>query len=235
MRRIILLCALFVICSSAAFAQEDKITQGVVTQTTNTTYTTVTHTKQVRMSDEEWAEYKRQKREERRAIRNGTADAATIQKFVDEKRWGVGLRIGGLSCLNLVGYYNVIQRGYAEARFGLSYSPYTETSADFTALYNWRIVNAEWTPKIGRSFIDLGVGINAGGSGYGAYVGAALMARIGINFYKVPMTLSFDYTPSIGLVKYYEDVYNPYLYFVKYKLFNDFGLINFGITCTYNF
>lgn len=229
MKRFILLCALFVICSSASFAQEDKITQGVVTQTTNTTYTTVTHTKQVRMSDEEWAEYKRQRREERRAIRNGTADAATIQKFADEKKWGVGLRVGGLSVVNLVGNYKVTQRGYAEARFGLSYSLYVETSADFTALYNWRIVNAEWTPNIGRSFIDLGVGINAGGSRHGAYVGAALMARIGINFYKVPMTLSFDYTPSIGLVNNDDDD-------VDYdKLFNDFGLINFGITCTYNF
>ena len=67
MRKFILLCALFIVCSSAAFAQEDKVTQGVVTTTTNTTYTTVTHTKQVRMSDEEWAEYKRQKREARRA------------------------------------------------------------------------------------------------------------------------------------------------------------------------
>lgn len=189
------------------------------------------------MSDEEWAEYKRQKREERKAIRNGTDDAATTQKFADENKWGVGIRVGGLSLVNIVGSYNVTKRSYAELRFGLCYCPYTATSADFTALYNWRIVNAEWTPNIGRSFIDLGVGINAGGSAYGAYVGAALMARIGINFYKVPMTLSFDYTPSIGLVKCYDDwyffvdEYNNYYY----KRFNDFGLINFGITCTYNF
>ena len=232
MKRFVLLCVLFVICSSAAFAQEDKITQGVVTQTTNTTYTTVTRTKQVRMSDEEWAEYKRQKREERRAIRNGTTDAATIQKFADEKRWGVGLRVGGLSLVNIVGNYKVTKRSYAELRFGLCYCLDAEVSADFTALYNWRIVNAEWTPNIGRSFIDLGVGINAGGSQDGVYVGAALMARIGINFYKVPMTLSFDYTPSIGLVRYYVEGYD-HCYFTK--CFNYFGLINFGITCTYNF
>jgi hypothetical protein len=73
MKRFILLCALLVICSSAAFAQEDKVTQGVVTTTTNTTYTTVTQTKQVRMSDEQWAEYKRQQKLKRQARRDSIA------------------------------------------------------------------------------------------------------------------------------------------------------------------
>lgn len=73
MKRFILLCALLVMCSSATFAQEDKITQGVVTTTTNTTYTTVTQTKQVRMSDEEWAEYKRQQKLKRQAYRDSIA------------------------------------------------------------------------------------------------------------------------------------------------------------------
>ena len=73
MKRFILLCALLVICCSAAFAQEDKVTQGVVTTTTNTTYTTVTQTKQVRMSDEEWAEYKRQQKLKRQARRDSIA------------------------------------------------------------------------------------------------------------------------------------------------------------------
>lgn len=164
-------------------------------------------------------------------------DAKLKKKYnsILNPKWGIGLRVGGLSCLNLVGYYNVTQRGYAEARFGLSCSPYTEISitADFTALYNWRIVNAEWTPYLGSWFFDAGLGINAGGNGYGAYVGAALMVRLGVNFYKVPMTLSFDYTPSIGLVKY-DNYYGDDYYFYQ-KHFNYFGLINFGITCTYNF
>ena len=231
MKRFILLCVLFVTCSSAAFAQEDKITQGVVTQTTNTTYTTVTHTKQVRMSDEEWAEYKRQKREERRAIRNGTTDAATIQKFADEKRWGVGLRIGGMSVVNVVGNYKVTKRSYAELRFGLSFiSSYPSEEydmvdggacADFTALYNWRIVNAELTPYVDW-FVDAGLGVNVGGNVDVMYLGAALMARIGVHFYNVPMTLSFDYTPSLGVLGFAGD-------------FNTDGVINFGVTCTYNF
>ena len=82
MRRFFLLCALFIVCSSAAFAQEDKVTQGVVTTTTNTTYTTVTQTKQVRMSDEEWAEYKRQKREARKVAADSlhTVKLANIEQ-----------------------------------------------------------------------------------------------------------------------------------------------------------
>lgn len=229
MRRFILLCALFVICSSAAFAQEDKITQGVVTTTTNTTYTTVTHTKQVRMSDEEWAEYKRQKREERRAIRNGTADAATIQKYADEKRWGIGLRVGGLSLVNIVGSYNVITNNYIELRFGIQ-PGWPGIDMDCTALYKYRMIEAEWTPNIGRSFIDLGVGINAGGFGGDYHVGAAIMARIGVDFKDVPISLSFDYTPSLG--KNWERC--DYCR-TTHSGFNVFGLINFGITCTYNF
>ena len=232
MKRLILLCALFVMCSSVAFAQEDKITQGVVTQTTNTTYTTVTRTKQVRMSDEEWAEYKRQKREERKAIRNGTADAATIQKYADEKKWGIGLRAGGLSIVNVVGNFKVTERSYAEMRLGLSWVD--DCCVDFTALYNWRIINTECTPSVVGWFFDAGLGINGGGNDMKfyktTYVGAALMARIGIKFYRAPITLSFDYTPSLG--KYWS-----YLQWCDYtdQEFNYFGVINFGITCTYNF
>ncbi len=232
MKRSILLCALFVICSSAAFAQEDKVTQGVVTTTTNTTYTTVTQTKQVRMSREQWKEQKRIEREELRSIRK---DTAYIQKFANEKKWGVGLRIGGMSVVNVVGNYKVTKRSYAELRFGLCYNYTTledvnnRACVDFTALYNWRIVNAELTPYVGW-FVDTGLGVNVGGNVRLRYLGAALMARIGIHFYKVPMTLSFDYTPSIG----YIDNRLRSGRLLDHK-FNDFGVINFGITCAYNF
>ncbi len=93
MKRFILLCVLFVTCSSATFAQEDKITQGVVTQTTNTTYTTVTHTKQVRMSDEEWAEYKRQKKLKRQAYRDSMAlvNAARYEAYSAKRAANVAL------------------------------------------------------------------------------------------------------------------------------------------------
>lgn len=224
MKRFVLLCALFVTCSSATFAQEDKVTQGVVTTTTNTTYTTVTQTKQVRMSREQWQEQKRIEREERKAIRNGTADAATIQKYADEKKWGIGLRVGGISVVNVVGNYKVTNRSYAEIRLGLSYQG--DCCADFTALYNWRVVNTKCTPNVVGWFFDAGLGINAGGHGDGAYVGAALMVRLGVNFYKVPISLSLDYTPSLGTMLDYNN---------GDEFFNTLGLINFGITCTYNF
>lgn len=85
MKRFVLLCALFVTCSSATFAQEDKVTQGVVTTTTNTTYTTVTQTRQVRMSDEEWAEYKRQQKAKRQAYRDSMAVVRAAQAADDAK------------------------------------------------------------------------------------------------------------------------------------------------------
>lgn len=298
MRRFILLCALLVMCSSAAFAQEDKITQGVVTTTTNTTYTTVTQTKQVRMSDEEWAEYKRQKklkrqayrdsiavvnqarrdsmalvnaalrdanrekrheaqqlrldsisakrrvqsqadsakqaanialrdanRAERRAVINGTADMATVQKYADQTKWGVGVRIGCTSLFNIVGNYKVTKQSSVELRCGLSIQGEATPSVDVTALYNWRLVN----PGVrGCCFFDVGVGISAGGLGETSQVGAALMARFGVRFKSVPMTLSIDYTPSLGIVKYrYREDHECFV--------NELGLINFGITCTYNF
>ena len=123
MRRFILLCVLFVICSSAAFAQEDKVTQGVVTTTTNTTYTTVTQTKQVRMSDEEWAEYKRLKREARRA----EADSLHAVKLanIEQHRLAREERLanrppltGGIGWKN---YANINLSGAVEATGGIEH------------------------------------------------------------------------------------------------------------------
>lgn len=163
---------------------------------------------------------------------NSTDDPKLIKRYnsILNPKWGLGLRVGGISVLNLVGYYNVTKRSYAQIRFGLALSD--GTCADFTALYNLRIVNAEWTPSVGSWFFDAGVGINAGGYSSQSYVGAALMARLGINFYKAPITLSFDYTPSIGTL-FYDDYYYGRNY--RSSEFNVYGLINFGITCTYNF
>lgn len=170
---------------------------------------------------------------------NSTDDPKLIKRYnsILNPKWGLGLRVGGISVLNLVGYYNVTKRSYAQIRFGLALSECILAlseciCADFTALYNLRIVNAEWTPSVGSWFFDAGVGINAGGHGWHSYVGAALMARLGINFYKAPITLSFDYTPSIGKGSY---DYSAYGRNYHKSEFNLYGLINFGITCTYNF
>ncbi len=62
MKRFILLGALLLFCSGGAFAQvnkngEQRIQQGVITETTVTTLDSVTVTKRVRMSREQWRAY----------------------------------------------------------------------------------------------------------------------------------------------------------------------------------
>lgn len=63
MKRFTLLGALLLFCSGSAFAQvnksgEQRIQQGVITETTVTTLDSVTVTKQVRMSREQWRAYR---------------------------------------------------------------------------------------------------------------------------------------------------------------------------------
>ena len=63
MKRFILLGALLLFCSGGAFAQvnkngEQRIQQGVITETTVTTLDSVTVTKRVRMSKEQWRAYR---------------------------------------------------------------------------------------------------------------------------------------------------------------------------------
>ena len=120
MKRFVLLCALFVTCSSAAFAQEDKITQGVVTQTTNTTYTTVTQTKQVRMSDEEWAEYKRQQKLKRQAYRDSMALINTERYKLDSAKRAENLALArerGAAVRGWKNYININVSG-AQSKVG---------------------------------------------------------------------------------------------------------------------
>lgn len=99
MRKFILLSVLFIVYSSTVYAQEDKVTQGVVTTTTNTTYTTVTHTKQQRMSDEEWAEYKAQRRQAFRdslakRINNSSTNQIGWNNSINIKLSGAKSKIG---------------------------------------------------------------------------------------------------------------------------------------------
>lgn len=69
MNKFIPLCALFILCANSAFAQakEERITQGVVTETTTTTYKTVTTTVERKMTSDEKIEYKKQRKAERAA------------------------------------------------------------------------------------------------------------------------------------------------------------------------
>ena len=75
MNKFIPLCALFILCVNSAFAQakEERITQGVVTETTTTTYKTVTTTVERKMTFDEKIEYKKQRKAERAAAEEEAA------------------------------------------------------------------------------------------------------------------------------------------------------------------
>lgn len=135
--------------------------------------------------------------------------------------WSVGARAG--AGFQAVGQYSLNKENYVEARFGLFCIP--GATADLTGLYNWRLFDWNWTPKVGTWFFDAGVGGNLGGNAGCFYIGAAGMARFGITFKKVPISLSIDYTPVLGI----NAVYHHKVFF------HDAGWWNTGITCTYNF
>ena len=157
--------------------------------------------------------------------------------------WSVGARAG--SGFQAVGQYSLNQKNYVEARFGLNLAHCA--SADLTGLYNWRLVQWDWTPEAGTWFLDAGVGASVGGAKQYAYFGAAGMARFGFKFRKVPISLSIDYTPVIGLdfvggadYNGSEAGYAPVETRAAankrtYVGFHEAGLWNSGITFTYTF
>lgn len=163
------------------------------------------------------------------------------------QEWSVGARAG--SGFQAVGQYSLNQKNYVEARFGLNLAHCA--SADLTGLYNWRLLQWDWTPEAGTWFLDAGVGASVGGAKHYAYFGATGMARFGFKFRKVPISLSIDYSPVIGLDFLYgpgggadnngtEAGYAP----VETRAaankrttvgFHGAGLWNSGITFTYTF
>ncbi len=108
----------------------------------------------------------------------------------------------------------------------LKYKTPSWVTADFSALYMWRVLTPQWTP--GEWFLDAGVGLNVGGRENWAYVGAQGSVKLGYTFVGAPVSLAFDWSPAIG---------GGFLYGPggSFSGFNDLGLANFGITATYNF
>ena len=154
--------------------------------------------------------------------------------------WGVGGRVG--SGLQAVGEYKFENGNYIEARFGLGlkskYGYRTVISADFTALYQWNVLNMDWTPNAGQWSLDAGVGVNVGGNprvGYIAetkgplfYCGVAGGVKLGFTFKNTPIKLAVDWTPSVGPVMYHNQL-------VSEIAFNAMALSDFGISCVYYF
>lgn len=156
--------------------------------------------------------------------------------------WSLGGRVG--SGFQAVAQFKYDGSNYIEARFGSSWNNPVVANvyvaendidvyqgrvmADFTLLHNWHITEMDWTPRGGIWFFDAGVGVNVGGVAHYAYVGLAGMARLGFTFNNAPVTLALDWTPTFGPNIVYHKKYNN-------AHFNELGLANIGISCTYNF
>ena len=107
--------------------------------------------------------------------------------------WSVGLRAAyGVQAVAECFYTG---DKYFEGRLGL----FGGLAADFTVLHNWNLCNWNWTPKVGKWYLDAGCGASLGGwLGY-MYGGVTGDVKFGIKFKKYPIRLAVDYTPIIAI------------------------------------
>jgi hypothetical protein len=159
---------------------------------------------------------------------------------------GVSVGVRTVSGLQAVAQFHVTDHSYLEFRGGMSwlggswsYDFYDlddfdhhdveswGVTADFTALYNWRAANFDWTDE-GNWFLDLGAGVNFGGRERYSYVGLAGMGRMGYTFENFPLTLACDWTPVFGpdFTTYRDSTHADF-----YRR----GLANVGFTATWKF
>lgn len=150
----------------------------------------------------------------------GFALAASAQNF------RVGARMG--SGFQAQGEYVYSDAKYFEGRFGMAWYHGADLTAEFTALHNWNICTMDWTPSAGLWFFDAGAGLILGGRGHMVDLGVAGCAKLGFEFNNVPCRLSFDYTPAFG----------PMIFYSKGSsevVFNEDGLLNFGVSAVFSF
>ncbi len=145
---------------------------------------------------------------------------------VASQKWSVGLR----ACYGIQVVSECFYTGdkYVEGRLGI----FGGACADFTAIHNWNCCNWDWTPQVGKWYLDAGVGANLGGAAHYVYGGVAGDVKFGIKFNKVPIRLSVDYTPVLGIAGWYgkdlgDSVKRAYLYTP--------GFYNFALSATYCF
>ena len=157
-----------------------------------------------------------------------SAQKSGFSKAVDavaSQKWSVGLRVGSGLQADAECFYAGDK--YVEGRFGMQYV--SGLQADFTVLHNWNVGNWNWTPKVGKWFLDAGVGANVGGSSHYAYVGVAGQVKFGLKFDAVPIRLALDFTPSFGPgIMYFKETGAG-------AWFNKWGLCNIGLSATYCF
>ena len=131
-----------------------------------------------------------------------------------------------LSLSNLAhGFLN--KSNYLEARLGL----YGGACADFTALYNWHLMDFDWTPSVGKWYFDAGVGGNIGGAAHFVFGGVAGQAKLGLKFNKVPIRLALDWTPVLGVCGWYGDAGDT----ASGARFYGIGWANVGVSATWCF
>ena len=103
-----------------------------------------------------------------------------------------GIRFDG--GINVVGQYDLTKANYLDGRIGLANS-----TVYLTGLYNWQLMNFDWTPQDGKWFLDAGAGASvAFGQGFTAAVVGTV--KFGFKFKSFPISLISDFTPGINLV-----------------------------------
>ena len=116
---------------------------------------------------------------------------------VTSQKWSVGLRATYGVQVAAECFYS--DKAYLEGRLGI----FNGATADFTVLHNWNCCNWDWTPSVGKWYLDAGVGGNIGGNAHCCYGGIVGQAKFGIKFNKVPIRLAIDYSPAINIVGVY--------------------------------
>ena len=128
------------------------------------------------------------------------AAALCVATVSAQQKWSIGARVGSGFQADAEWFYSGDK--YVEGRFGMGWLSGALT-ADFTALHNWNCCNWDWTPSVGKWYLDAGAGVNVGGRPlYGVsyvYLGVAGQVKFGIKFNKVPIRLALDYTPVLGV------------------------------------
>ena len=157
------------------------------------------------------------------------AAALCVATVSAQQKWSIGARVGSGFQADAEWFYSGDK--YVEGRFGMGWLSGALT-ADFTALHNWNCCNWDWTPSVGKWYLDAGVGVNLGGAAHYVYGGVAGDVKFGIKFNKVPIRLSVDYTPVLGIAGWYgkdlgDSVKRAYLYTP--------GFYNFALSATYCF
>lgn len=114
-------------------------------------------------------------------------------EVASNSRMSAGLRVGtGIEAVAECFYAKDV---YVEGRLGYSWGD----GVNFTALHAWNPWDWNWTPRVCWWFFDAGVGAFVGGDRGHIHAGVAGVAKFGVLFKKVPIRLSVDFTPQLGV------------------------------------